>query len=66
MALSLDQIFSTTVLNLLIPDASLEFPPTISTDSWLEKARMNAVERRQAFFGKNLRKLSYFCTFTES
>ena len=54
MALSLDQVFSTSVLNLLIPDTSLQFPPETSADTWLEKAHTNSIERRQAFFGEPL------------
>ncbi|PPQ70667.1 hypothetical protein CVT25_010769 [Psilocybe cyanescens] len=57
MALSLDQVFSTTILNLLIPDTSLQFPPESSTDAWLSQAQTNAVERRQAFFDEQLQSL---------
>ncbi|KAJ3517079.1 hypothetical protein NLJ89_g739 [Agrocybe chaxingu] len=54
MALSLDQIFSTTVLDVLVPDTSLDFPPRSPTDEWLAKIKSNATERRQAFFDEQL------------
>ncbi|CAA7263288.1 unnamed protein product [Cyclocybe aegerita] len=54
MALSLDQIFSTTVLDALVPDTSLDFPPQIPTDEWLAKIKSNATDRRQAFFDEQL------------
>ncbi|KAH9474413.1 hypothetical protein JR316_0012871 [Psilocybe cubensis] len=57
MAMSLDQVFSTSILNLLIPDTSLQFPPESSTDEWLANAQANAVERQQAFFDEQLHSL---------
>jgi len=51
MAVPLDQIFSTTILNVFVPDTSLEFPPKTSTDDWLNSIQGNSFERRQAFFG---------------
>ncbi|KAF9554996.1 hypothetical protein CPC08DRAFT_821343 [Agrocybe pediades] len=57
MALSLDQLFSNCVLNLLIPDTSLQFPPDSPSDSWLEKAQANSIERKQAFFDEKLQSL---------
>jgi hypothetical protein len=50
-AVSLDQIFSTALLKLVVPDTTLDFPPTVPTDEWLEAARSVSVERKQAFFG---------------
>ena len=47
---TLDQVFSTTLLKLVVPDTTLDFPPTIATDDWLEKARSITVERKHAFF----------------
>ncbi|KAF8961451.1 TRAPP trafficking subunit Trs65-domain-containing protein [Flammula alnicola] len=57
MAVSLDQIFSTSLLNVFVPDTTLEFPPTISTAAWLDKARSSGVERKQAFFDEHLQSL---------
>ncbi|KAF8909732.1 TRAPP trafficking subunit Trs65-domain-containing protein [Gymnopilus junonius] len=54
MAASLDQVFSTAILNLLIPDTSLPFPPETPVDVWLERAQKTAIERKQAFFDEQL------------
>lgn len=50
--MTLDQVFSNTLLKVVVPDTTLDFPPKISTDDWLEKARSISVERKQAFFGE--------------
>jgi hypothetical protein len=49
---TLDQIFSSTVLNVLVPDTTLGFPSTSSAEEWLEKSKAVALERKQAFFGE--------------
>ena len=49
--MSLDQIFSTAQLNVLVPDSSIKFPPNIPVDKWLAAAQVGGVERRQAFYG---------------
>lgn len=51
--MSLDQIFSTTLLKVVVPDTTLEFPPTVSADEWLDRARSIYIERKQAFFGQS-------------
>ncbi|KAF9477650.1 hypothetical protein BDN70DRAFT_837474 [Pholiota conissans] len=56
-SVSLDQIFSTALLKLVVPDTTLEFPPTTSTDKWLDRARSLSVERKQAFFDEHLQSL---------
>ncbi|KAF8177678.1 TRAPP trafficking subunit Trs65-domain-containing protein [Pholiota molesta] len=56
-AVSLDQIFSTALLKLVVPDTTLDFPPTVPTDEWLEAARSVSVERKQAFFDEHLQSL---------
>ncbi|KAF5325505.1 hypothetical protein D9619_009948 [Psilocybe cf. subviscida] len=54
---TLDQIFSSTVLNVLVPNTTLDFPPTSSTEEWLEKSKAVALERKQAFFDEYLQSL---------
>jgi hypothetical protein len=49
--MSLEQIFSTSELNVVVPDTSLEFPPESSADEWLGRVKIGKVERKQAFFG---------------
>ena len=49
--MSLDQIFSTAQLNVLVPDSSIKFPPNTPVDKWLAAAQVSGVERRQAFYG---------------
>ena len=49
----LEQIFDSSVLDVAVPDTSLEYPPSNDdADDWL--ARLSAVEanRKQAFFGR--------------
>ncbi|KAF8152924.1 TRAPP trafficking subunit Trs65-domain-containing protein [Crassisporium funariophilum] len=55
--MSLDQLFSATVLDVLVPNSSLDFPENISADEWLAKAQTFGVERRQAFFDEQLQSL---------
>ena len=62
--MSLDQIFSTAVLNVLVPDTSLEFPPNTSVDKWLAAAQVTGVERRQAFYGQTRVQLPPFNSST--
>ncbi|KAJ3503672.1 hypothetical protein NMY22_g18167 [Coprinellus aureogranulatus] len=49
--MSLEHLFSTSELNLVIPDTSLEFPPESSADEWLGRVKIGKIERKQAFFG---------------
>ena len=63
--MSLEQLFSTSELNLLVPDTTLEFPSETTADEWLSRAKVSKLERKQAFFGQQL----FFCTsslFTKS
>ncbi|KAF5350616.1 hypothetical protein D9756_008635 [Leucocoprinus leucothites] len=48
--MSLEHLFSTSVLSLSVPDTSVEFPPTGPPDEWLETLTSNLQERKQAFF----------------
>jgi hypothetical protein len=48
----LEQLFSSSVLDLAVPDTSLEYPPSnIDADNWLEKLSSAETIRKQAFFG---------------
>ncbi|TEB32777.1 hypothetical protein FA13DRAFT_1790473 [Coprinellus micaceus] len=55
--MSLEQIFSTSELNVVVPDTSLEFPPESSADEWLGRVKIGKVERKQAFFDEQLQSL---------
>ena len=55
MSIPLDQLFATCVLTILVPESSLEFPTRNSTDSWLNIVNLESTERRQAFFGEQIR-----------
>ncbi|KAF9531099.1 TRAPP trafficking subunit Trs65-domain-containing protein [Crepidotus variabilis] len=57
MTIPLDHLFSSTVLTLFIPDSSFEFPPKSPTDEWLRSLKVEATERRQAFFDEQLQSL---------
>jgi len=49
---SFEQIFNSSILNLIIPNAILEFPTQdIDQQVWLAKLRSEVVERERAFFG---------------
>lgn len=50
--MSLEEIFSTSELEVVVPDTSFEFPTTsVSVDEWLGRVKIGKVERKQAFFG---------------
>lgn len=49
--MSLEHLFSTSELTLVVPDTSLEFPPSTTADEWLGRVKIGKVERKQAFFG---------------
>ncbi|KAF5350613.1 hypothetical protein D9756_008630 [Leucocoprinus leucothites] len=55
--MSLEHLFSTSVLSLSVPDTSVEFPPTDPPDEWLETLTSNLQERKQAFFDEQLQSL---------
>ncbi|KAF5313342.1 hypothetical protein D9611_008665 [Ephemerocybe angulata] len=55
--MSLEQLFSSSELNLIVPDTSLEFPPETSTDEWLGRVKIGKIERKQAFFDEQLQSL---------
>lgn len=46
-------LFSSATLDVVVPDTSLEYPPSTPTDDWLSRLRTGALERTQAFFGTN-------------
>ncbi|RXW12394.1 hypothetical protein EST38_g13460 [Candolleomyces aberdarensis] len=55
--MSLEQLFGSSELSLVVPDTSLEFPPESSVDEWLGRVKIGKVERKQAFFDEQLQSL---------
>ncbi|KAI9457523.1 TRAPP trafficking subunit Trs65-domain-containing protein [Russula earlei] len=50
-----EQIINSSTLNVIVPNASLEFPTTdIDGQAWLEKLRSKDIERERAFFDECL------------
>jgi hypothetical protein len=48
-----EQQFSSSILEVVVPDASLEFPsPGANGDTWYNKLKADGGERNTAFFGK--------------
>ncbi|KAF9045381.1 TRAPP trafficking subunit Trs65-domain-containing protein [Panaeolus papilionaceus] len=52
--MALDQVFSSTILDVIVPTASLGPPDEASPDQWLASSREALVERQQAFFDEQL------------
>ncbi|ESK95268.1 hypothetical protein Moror_4026 [Moniliophthora roreri MCA 2997] len=53
---SFEQLFSSAELNVVVPNTSLEFPPsTVSADDWLENlASGSESDRKEAFFDEHI------------
>ncbi|KAK7028140.1 hypothetical protein VNI00_014955 [Paramarasmius palmivorus] len=53
---SFEQLFSSTELDVVVPNTSLEFPPTtVSADEWLENLRSGSQsDRKEAFFDEHI------------
>lgn len=49
--MSFEQLFASSVLNVVVPDTSVEYPPEGPADEWLKRLAASSVERKQAFFG---------------
>jgi hypothetical protein len=50
---SYEQQFNSTLLEVVVPDASVEFPTAGSNgDAWYSQLKREAGERNTAFFGK--------------
>jgi hypothetical protein len=47
----LEQLFGASVLEVAVPDTSLEYPPRSSTDEWLTRLSSAETGRKTAFFG---------------
>ena len=47
-----EELFESTVLEVVVPDTSVDFPTQNEADEWLRRVQSEAVERKQAFFGK--------------
>ncbi|KAJ7639092.1 TRAPP trafficking subunit Trs65-domain-containing protein [Roridomyces roridus] len=54
---ALEQLFATAELDVVVPDTSLEYPPTFPADEWLSRLKSGALERNQAFFDEQLHSL---------
>lgn len=50
--MSFERLFASSLLNVVVPDTSVEYPPTGEPDEWLERLKSSSVERKQAFFGE--------------
>ena len=50
--MSLEQLFSTSELNVIVPDTTLEFPSETTADEWISRAKFSKIEKKQAFFGQ--------------
>ncbi|KAG6833284.1 hypothetical protein H0H87_009459 [Tephrocybe sp. NHM501043] len=55
--MSFEQLFASSVLTLVVPDTSVEYPPQGPADEWLGKLNLAFVERKQAFFDEQLQSL---------
>ncbi|KAG6826661.1 hypothetical protein H0H92_014934 [Tricholoma furcatifolium] len=52
--MSFEQLFASSVLNVVVPDTSVEYPPHGPTDEWLVKLSSDPVQRKRAFFDEQL------------
>lgn len=50
--MSLEHLFASSKLAVVIPDTSVVYPPTQPIDEWLQILSSNTPERKQAFFGR--------------
>lgn len=51
---TLETLFGTATLDLVVPDTSIEYPPNSTTDDWLSRIKSGKTERKQAFFDEQL------------
>lgn len=49
-----EALFNSAILEVAVPDTSVEFPEQSGADEWLSQVRSDKVERKQAFFGESL------------
>jgi hypothetical protein len=47
----LEELFNSSVLDVVVPDTSVEYPPSADADDWLMRLKSPTAERKQAFFG---------------
>ncbi|TFK31772.1 TRAPP trafficking subunit Trs65-domain-containing protein [Crucibulum laeve] len=52
--MSLEELFSSSILSVAVPDTSVEFPLESLVDNWLERLKLDSVQRDQAFFDEQL------------
>ncbi|KAF9076293.1 TRAPP trafficking subunit Trs65-domain-containing protein [Rhodocollybia butyracea] len=52
---SFSDLFTSAVLDVVVPESSINFPPGPDTDEWLEQ--LNNVDRKEAFFDEHLQTL---------
>ncbi|KAF9461747.1 TRAPP trafficking subunit Trs65-domain-containing protein [Collybia nuda] len=55
--MSFEHLFTSSSLNVVVPDTSVEYPPTTDTDDWLKRLQSTHTERNQAFFDEQLQSL---------
>ncbi|KAK0205036.1 TRAPP trafficking subunit Trs65-domain-containing protein [Desarmillaria ectypa] len=54
MSSSFEQLFGSAVLNVVVPDTSVEYPPSTSPDDWLSRLKSPSSERKLAFFDEQM------------
>ncbi|KAK0469510.1 TRAPP trafficking subunit Trs65-domain-containing protein [Desarmillaria tabescens] len=54
MSSSFEQLFGSAVLNVVVPDTSVEYPPSASPDDWLSRLKSPSSERKLAFFDEQM------------
>jgi hypothetical protein len=47
-----EELFNSAILEVVVPDTTVQFPDQSAPDEWLETANSQKVDRKQAFFGK--------------
>lgn len=47
-----EELFESAILEVVVPDTSIEFPTQSDADEWLGRVQSEEVERKQAFFGE--------------
>ncbi|KAL1668503.1 TRAPP trafficking subunit Trs65-domain-containing protein [Schizophyllum commune] len=52
--MTLEQLFTGSVLDVAVPDSSIEFPPTGPPEEWLTRLKSPATDRDRAFFDEKL------------
>jgi len=46
-----EELFNSAILDVVVPDTSVQFPDQSVVDEWLSRVSSQQVDRKQAFFG---------------